>query len=158
MKAIISLFLFFSVLNLSAQTQKLETETSFEYTNRVKKELNELENLKAEDYFQKADIYREIIEKYLDHKRRVCSGEFSTVVISAPNSTITNDSVKTSLSKDEKRLCYRELKAIQITFINNMYLARKKYLDYLHETRINELSKAREEAVKSLNASFSKNI
>jgi hypothetical protein len=158
MKTAIAMCLLLFVGTIFAQAQKSENETSFEYTNRVKRELNELENLKAEDYFQKADTYREIIEKYLDHKRRVCSGEFSTVVISAQNSTISNEGVKTSLSRDEKRLCYRELKAIQITFINNMYQARKKYLDYLHETRINELSKAREEAVKSLNASFSKNI
>jgi hypothetical protein len=158
MKTAIAMCLLLFVGTIFAQAQKSENETSFEYTNRVKRELNELENLKAEDYFQKADTYREIIEKYLDHKRRVCSGEFSTVVISGQNSTISNEGVKTSLSRDEKRLCYRELKAIQITFINNMYQARKKYLDYLHETRINELSKAREEAVKSLNASFSKNI
>jgi hypothetical protein len=60
------------------------------------------------------------------------------------------------LSREERKLCFRELKALQVTFINNMYSARKRYLDFLHAKRVEELEQAREKSIKSLQDSFNK--
>jgi hypothetical protein len=135
-----------------------DEESPFEYTKRVHEDLNNIKALAPENYFQKIDNYRTDLEKYIDHKKRVCEGEFSTVILNptqSKNSKSLSDK-RTKLSKEERKLCFRELKALQITFINNMYLARKKYLDYLHQKRIKELEDTRLEAVKSLRASFDK--
>ncbi len=136
-----------------------EGETPFEYTKRIHSELKEIKQLKPEEYFQRIDTYRTHLEKYIEHKKRVCEGEFSTIILAGGEKAERLPNPRRSsnkLTREERKLCFRELKALQITFINNMFLSRKKYLDYLHQDRIGQLQKARENAIKSLNRSFSR--
>ncbi len=135
-------------------------KTPFEYTKKIYNELEEIKKIKPEDYFSRIDEYRVGLEKYIDHKKRVCEGEFSFIILNDPK--VSNNKnmsqKKNKLSKEEQALCFRELKALQITFINNMFVARKKYLDYLHTRRIDELQSTRDKAVKELNKQFNKRI
>lgn len=126
-------------------------KTMFEVSREIQSDVEALAKLVPDKYFQTIDGVREKIEKYIDNKKRVCNGEFSTVII---QNSAEQSAPPHKLSRDEKRLCFRELKAFQVTFINNMYLARKNYLDYLHKERLEDLAKAREEAVKSVQAGF----
>jgi hypothetical protein len=137
-------------------TAVIAQETSFEYTRRIQTELSLLEKLGPELYISKINNYRTSLEKYFEHKKRVCHGEFSTVVLKGSESSPAENLSKNKLSKEERKLCFREMKALQVTFINNMFLARKRYLVHLHEKRIKELSAAREKAINSLQASFGK--
>jgi hypothetical protein len=148
----IVLLSFFLLTALAAQESG---ETSFEYTKRVRDELEAIKNLSSEEYFLKVDGMRVEIEKYIDHKRRVCNGEFSTVVLTEKEDISVRPKAN-KLTKEERKLCFRELKALQNTFINNMFVARKAYLDQLHKQRIEDLSKMREEAIKNLNSAFEK--
>lgn len=136
---------------LWAQGAPESTKTMFEVSREIQREVESLAKLDASKYHQSIDGIRQSLEKYIDNKKRVCNGEFSTVIIQ-------NSAEKTEpphkLTRDEKKLCFRELKAFQITFLNNMYLARKNYLDFLHQKRLEELTLAREEAVKSVQAGF----
>ena len=134
----------------------LSQETSFEYTRRIQQELTLLEKLSPELYISKINFYRTSLEKYFEHKKRVCHGEFSTVVLTGNSSVGSEKQSQLKLSKEERKLCFREMKALQVTFINNMFLARKRFLDYLHTKRLKELSEAREKAIASLQASFGK--
>jgi len=127
----------------------------FEYTKKVAADLEKLKALAPKDYFQKVDDFRTELEKYFDHKKRVCEGEFSTVILSGSSENKQNKK-PVKLSREERKLCFRELKALQVTFINNMYSARKRYLGFLHAKRIEELEKARENSIKSLQDSFNK--
>lgn len=135
--------------------EKNVAETPFEYTKRIHDELNAIKTLDPKVYFSKIDVYRSHLEKYIEHKKRVCDGEFSTIILSGKEE---GDKSKPSrkLSKEERQLCFRELKALQITYINNMYVARKGYLDHLHQKRIQELQDSKDSAIKSLNSSFDK--
>ncbi len=152
MKYITLLISFICCIQTQAQ------ETSFEYTKRIQKELTILEKLSPDLYISKINFYRTNLEKYFEHKKRVCHGEFSTVVLEGIETARSSGSVqsKNKLSKEERKLCFREMKALQVTFINNMFLARKRFLDDLHTKRLKELSKAREEAIGSIQASFGK--
>jgi len=150
MKYIIVLF------SLLCSTSAWTQETSFEYTRRIQNELTLLEKLPPESYIAKINFYRTSLEKYFEHKKRVCHGEFSTVVLEGVSSGSSEKQSKIKLSKEERKLCFREMKALQVTFINNMFLARKRFLDFLHTKRLQELSKAREKAISSLQASFGK--
>ena len=149
MKLILLFLLSFSV---SAQN---EGETPFEYTKRIHQELEAIKTLNPGEYFSKIDVYRTHLEKYIDHKKRVCEGEFSTIILSG-NSQGDSPKPSRKLTTEERKLCFRELKALQITYINNMFIARKKYLDNLHNKRIDELQSAKDNAIKNLNSSFSK--
>lgn len=141
-------------LNICAQGDKLEGNI-FEYTKKVHEQLNELRDISPADYFKNVDTYRTELEKYFDQKKRVCEGEFSTVILAGVSETSPNQK-PVKLKPEERKLCFRELKALQLTFINNMFAARKRYLEFLHKERLSELDKAREKAVKTLQDSFNK--
>ena len=143
-------------LNLYAEAESSENKDLMnEYTKKIQKSLNSLKDLSADDYFKKIDEYRAALEKHFDHKKRVCDGEFSTIVLK--NVKVTEGKVinkKVRLSKSERRLCFRELKALQVTFVNNMYVARKRYLNFLHQRRLKDLDESREATIQSLHSSF----
>lgn len=143
----------FSEENVSGVTDYTTYATTFEYTKKIQKEIEEVKDLTSENFFKKIDKYRINIEKYFEHKKRVCNGEFSTIIISGESEKAQTKSNK--LSSEERKLCFREMKALQTTYINYTFLARKRYLDYLHEKRIAELMEARKDAIDSLQASFS---
>ena len=61
---------------------------------------------------------------------------------------------KERLTEEEKMICFRELKSIQEEFIKNMFEARVKFLDHLHQKQVLDLKKAKEELLKSLDKTF----
>ena len=61
---------------------------------------------------------------------------------------------KKRLSKEEKALCLRELKSMQRDFIDNIFQARIKYLDFLHKSQVKELHQAKADLIKSLDKNF----
>ena len=58
------------------------------------------------------------------------------------------------LTKKEQLLCFRELKALQVKYINKIFKIRKAYLDFMHEKRISELKKVREGALDEVQRAF----
>ncbi len=131
-----------------------EEASPLEYSKKFKSQLDELNELMPDEFLQKIDSYRESLERYVEHKKRVCNGEFSTIVLGVTNVEKTARK-KNKLTRAERVLCFRELKGFQVTLVNNMYSARKRFLDYLHSKRITELEKARNKTIKSLQGSFS---
>ena len=99
----------------------------------------------------KIDQYRESIERFVGYKQRVCNGEFSSLVITDGE---TLKGKKKRLSREERSLCFRELKGMQKNFIDNVFLARVKYLEYLHETQMKDLRQAKVDLIKSLDRNF----
>lgn len=142
------------LVGLLHQVDAQEVENNiFEYTKKIHKSLEDLKNLKPENYFSEVDQYRTDLEKFFEQKKRVCEGEFSTVILN--ESSASNQKRKpVKLKPKERKLCFRELKALQLTFINNMFQARKNYMLHLSQERMKELELAREKAVKSLQRSF----
>lgn len=140
------------------ENKQVDVEANiFDYTKKVHQALKKLKDLPGESYFKEIDNYRSELEKYFDQKKRVCEGEFSTVILTGvPQEDKKNTAKPVKLKPEERKLCFRELKALQLTFINNMYQARKRYLTFLHDKRLEELDLSREKAVKSLQDSFNK--
>lgn len=152
MKILAILFLCFSRLVFGQE--KNETNI-FEYTKVIHESLKKLKSVQPENYVIEVDEYRKDLEKYFDQKKRVCEGEFSTVIFEGIKDGDT-EKKPVKLKPEERKLCFRELKALQLTFINNVFVARKNYLEFLHKKRLKELEVARENAVKSLQGSFDK--
>jgi len=147
------LYLFFFSLSFSHANDKESFAT--ENTKIIRKSLESLKDLEAKNYSNKIDDFRADLEKYFDHKKRVCDGEFSTVLLGSEKATVGKVVKKrVRLSRSERRLCFRELKALQVTFVNNMYLARKRYLNFLHDKRLKDLEDSRDATIKSLHLSF----
>ena len=97
-------------------------------------------------------------KRQIEHKKRVCRGEFSTVILAEGVLPAKSKEEKplNKLSRKEREVCFREMKSIQLSFIENMFGARKRYLDFLHQLRLKELDKAHKQALEELKSSFDK--
>lgn len=130
-------------------------QDNLEYTKKIQGELEQIKNLAATKYIQDIDQYRVAIDRYIEHKKRVCNGEFTTSVLEEEQSS-KDSKFRRKLNSGERKLCFREMKALQVTMINNMYIARKRFLEYMHEERMKELSLARDKVMAELQNTFSR--
>jgi hypothetical protein len=131
-----------------------EQFNAFEYSRGIYSKVKELSKLSPEEYVDRISQYREDVDKFISHKKGVCEGNFSTVILNQQG----QEKSEYKLSQREQELCYRELKGLQLNYINNLFEAKKRYLNYLHEKRIVNLNKARETSLKQLQAMFDKKI
>lgn len=129
-------------------------ETPVEYSKKVEAKIDEIPSLAPNEYLSKINSYREEIDKFIEHKKRVCSGEFSLIVLDGENNNESDEERTYKLSKEERKLCIRELQVLQLKFINNMFIARKNFLENGHKKSLEELEEARNQAVKNLKDSF----
>lgn len=143
------LFFGFAIFLFSLHLFSKEVEqTPFEITKEFRDKLEEIKTLDEVNYPKKIDSYRLAMEKYIDHKKKVCSGEFSILIMEEGKQTEASEAK--TLSRKERQLCFRELKALQITYVNNMFIARERYLGDIHKKQIQELNKTREEIIQRL--------
>jgi hypothetical protein len=149
---LVSFALILSALNAFAQSYPPGVSSTFEYTAHIKTELNDLEKLEASQFLNLVDRYRVMMERYFDHKKRVCEGEFSSLILSTRGEGEGESRVR--ISREERQLCMNELKALQSTYINALYGARERFLLSLHEQRLKDLQGARAKALEDLEASF----
>ncbi len=140
------------LLLLTIQMSWAQERSAFEYTKEIHVKINELSKVQPTSYQSRVYELKTELGKFFSFKKKVCNGEFSSVILS-DSPSVTSSS---KLSKEEKELCFRELKALQTSFINNLFLARKNYLQWGHDRNLKELNDEREKAILSLNESFSK--
>lgn len=120
-------------------------------SRELQKNLKELSEILPENYLEKATVLRKKIEKNIVHRQKICRGEFSTLVMEAGESSELRPKKLGPLEKD---LCLRDLKKFQIHFLNTVYELRKKYLVFLHRSRLQQLEKSHQTAVKDLEKRF----
>lgn len=116
--------------------------------------LQNIKLLEARDYLKNIGVIKETVEKYIDHKKRVCSGEFTSHILD--ESEMKEPIEYRVLSKKDRTRCFKKVQAVQISLVENLYLARRKYLVSLHSERLLELEKIKENSVKDIDIYFKK--
>ncbi|MCK5072305.1 MAG: hypothetical protein KAQ98_02695 [Bacteriovoracaceae bacterium] len=124
-------------------------------TDTIRKMVETIGTMDHKEYIYNIDGYRRSIERYIENKKRVCSGEFSTIIVDDEKGISPAIEAK-RLDERERKLCFKDIQTLQINFINKIFEARKRYLFYLHKIRLKELSEARESVIKNLKESFEK--
>lgn len=150
-----SLILSFSLLlqfSLLAQEPK-ENEVD-EATKKINEQVEAIKTTPPNEYVTKTQLIRRDIDKFIDFKKGVCAGDYSTFVLDHKDLA----SSEHKLTKIEKDLCYRELRAIQVKFINNLFIAKKNYLNFLHEERLKKLEEIRNDTLRTLKATYDKQL
>ncbi len=146
MKANFILFiLLFSFVSSLSVAKEMETATDSE---ELKSTIDALLKVEPSSYFSQIDSYLEKIDKYILRRKGVCNGDFSVIVLEENSGEKVEKRRK--LSHSERRLCLSELKNLRILYVNNLFIARKKYLDYLHDRRIKQLIKIKEDVLKEI--------
>jgi hypothetical protein len=148
------LILFLIPLTLAAQSGANKPVIQKTESSIIHDSLVELKSLKPEEFDKKIDDYRNAIEKYIETKKRVCNGEFTTIILS--DSAAKPDQEAKKLTKEEKQLCFNELKAIYKTYINHLFLVRTRFIEFLNEKRIKELAVIRDATLKSIDSTFNR--
>ena len=121
----------------------------------IRKLINEIPQMDPKFYSDKIASFRETFENYFDYKKGVCNGTFATLIVDEKEGVKQNKSLD-KLSKEEKSLCVKDLKELHISFINNMFTWRKKYLDYIHEQRLEELKMIKQNTINEIQKSYEK--
>ena len=132
----------------------VERNSSNSSPEELKEIIDSLLRIKPDNYFSQIDTYLNKIDKHILHRRGICSGDFSVVEIEENSGEKVEKRRK--LSRSERRLCLSELKNLRILYVNNLFIARKKYLDYLHDKRVKQLIKIKEDVLKEIQRGTSK--
>ena len=103
----------------------------------IKSKIDALSEVKTEDYLSKLVLLKKEILDYIANKKRVCSGEFSTVVLGELEK---GGEEKKLLSKEERLLCYREVQEIEQIYITTLLDGRISYMKMLHAQEIDKLT------------------
>jgi hypothetical protein len=149
---------FYIILNFPVIAVTTDSISPFEYTQQTKLRLDQLKLLPPEKYLEEMESYRKSIERYIQHKKGVCNGEFSVFILSGqkvnPNPN-EDDSKDERLSQHERLLCFRELKALHVTFVNNSFAARRRFIKYQHQQLLVGLDRVREKVIDGIHKSYS---
>ncbi len=155
MNRLITLF-FISLFVSQALWAQQEAASGQDTSDEVELLIAGMGKISATEYNLKVDDIRGKLEKYIENKKRVCEGDFSTVILSKGERESGAAKKPVKLSKEEREVCFRELKQIQQKYIEASYEAKKRFLVYLHGERLKELEQSKEDALKHLINSFNK--
>ena len=155
MKMIAILSLFFA-LETSAKKRQTILLGPKEFTKKIKATLDEIRFLDAKNFPKKIFPLRLKVEKFTSYQKKICQGEFSTIVLNEFSTQGDNNGKKElkKLDKNERRLCFRELKSIQILFINAVHQARYNYLKIIHQRELEGLNSIKAESLQDLDKTF----
>lgn len=145
------------ILFLIATTSfaQVPESTPVSEAQEIQTRIRAMESLKPEDYTQNVESLRVELDRYFENKKRVCNGEYSTMVLGDVSESVRTEETR-KLSKEERKVCFREMKNLQVSYINAVYEARRKYTLWLQEKQLEELAKVRDEAVKRLQTNFAR--
>ena len=123
---------------------------------KIKLEISLIKEIGPDAYLEKIKDIRQSIDQYIEYKTRVCKGEFSAVVFTGNDNLPDgrSETQKIKLTKDEKKACLRELQFLQLELMENIFIARKKYLTFLHKSKLDELEIFHKQLVKKLKRKF----
>ena len=156
------IFLIFVSITVSAHAQnepKSQEEKPSEqelFRSKIQTTLDEIKALESGNFTSKIMNLRQKVEKFLDYQKRICQGEFSTIVLNEFSNTKGDDQEVKKLDKEERKLCFRELKNIQLDFVKVTYEARIKFLKETQKKEMEALMSSKDEAIKNIQKTFSK--
>jgi len=92
--------------------------------------IQQLAAINPEEYPSKITEYTSFLEKEIETINYFCEGE---------------------VSRNEKVQCREKIKVKRINYLNSIFFARKNYLNYLHEKRLEELEQEKQKTLGLLN-------
>ena len=142
--------LFFSANILCLENTREKILRIFvEKDNAILKTIKELELIGPLDFPKEVKSYRNMVENYIENRRKVCRGEYSPLIITSEKNT-SNEQLNFHKNKRLRFDCLNDLKKIEIEFIKSMYIAKRNYLNYLHQQRMIELETAKLELINNI--------
>ncbi len=146
MKSFIVLILFFSC-SLFGQENDIA---------QFRELLKKLATVTPPTYLDEIPPVKTKIESLLEKKRRICVGEYSTLVFQ--NKESKEDDTVNILNKEEKILCLKQLKQDQEMYFHELFLARKRLYEYLYKVKTEALEAGHKSINQEVDEAFNKAI
>ncbi len=130
--------------SLSSYADFFGSDSSENYQSSIPGLVEKIKNLTMKDNHGFEDSFNlEIknIENEIEKEKLFCSGEAA-------------DNQGRTLPKDQKQLCYRELKTHYLEATETIFNVKKKYLDYLHNRQVEGLSEIQKKLKADIEKSF----
>ena len=96
----------------------------------ISEKIQKLSQLPPENYSSEIEFFTSFMEKVLDKKTFFCQGE---------------------VSLDEKKKCRKDINQLRVSYLNSIFIARKNYLIYLHNRRLEDLEKEKQNMLNVIN-------
>lgn len=93
-------------------------------------QIEKLSKMKPENYSREINEFNVFFDKFIERKNFFCKGEIST---------------------QEKKKCRVDIYQLKINYLNAIFIARKNYLNYLHNKRLQELEEEKQSILSNLN-------
>ena len=103
-----------------------------------------IKNLKVEQGPGFEDSFNQLIrslEATLEEEKLYCAGESA-------------DSAGKVISKDQKQICFRELKSFYLEAIESVFAQKKKYLSIIHNSHLEKLNRIQSKIKSEIETSF----
>jgi len=142
MVRIILVVSFLFSMNASADFLGFKTGDSTE--SKIPELIEKLKNLEVEDspvYEEKFNQLVKNIENRMEEEKLFCSGE-------------TADAKGKVLPKENKQLCFRELKTHYLEAVETIFVVKKKYLGLIHNRQIAKLTEIQQKIKADIDKSF----
>lgn len=136
------LILFFMSSTAQADIFGFTNEEGF--TSRVPslvKKLKSLDMDKESNYEENFNLGVKAIENSIEEEKLFCSGESA-------------DSKGVVLPKEQKQLCFRELKTHYLSAMEEIFILKKKYLGKIHALQIQKLTEIQKNLKSDIEKSF----
>ena len=119
-----------------------KTENDGKKLENMQKQVDSLNAIEPQKYVEVINEKTKVIDEFLIKKQKVCLGEFSTIVLSEEGELNSGEAKK--LSDTEREVCLKDLRRLQLSYINNLYKLKKNYIDFLYKERLKNLEESRQ--------------
>jgi hypothetical protein len=96
----------------------------------ISEKIQKLSQLPPENYSAEIGSFASFFEKLIDKKNFFCQSE---------------------VSREEKKKCKEGINLLRGNYINSIFIARKNYLNYLHNRRLEDLENEKQNMLKVIN-------
>jgi hypothetical protein len=111
---------------------------------RIQAELDKLSDLNIQSGGEFEDKFNRImkaVNDILEEEKLICSGE-----VAGPAGILT--------SRDQKQVCFREMKKSYAVYIEKSFEVKRKYLGVLHQKKLEDLEKIKKSQLEQLERAF----
>ena len=141
----VRIILILSVLiSFNASADFLGFKTGDSSRSKIPDQIDKLKKLEAEDSPAYEDSFNNLvksIENSMEEEKLFCAGE-------------TADASGKVISKENKQLCFRDLKTNYLEAMDTIFNLKKKYLGLIHNRQIEKLSEIQKKLKADIDKSF----
>ena len=117
---------------------------------KIRAELEKLRSLSHQEYAQQFLALSQQLQRYLGYQKKICFGEFSTLIFASDQGAGQGGDVGKTLSRQERKVCFKSLVDMQKSYVEISFDKRAEFLQTLHNQRMQQLRQQKAKELQQL--------